>query len=341
MCYQGLTGAAPADKPGILPFWLSTGRVRSNAVAARPAETQNHSWRPAIRGYRGNCLLRRQGDLRWGLPMPSHPDAWVYGDYVPDPATRDLVGLKANWLVRRMVSRRPGLRVLDYGCGEGKHLRLIRTFAPDASLVGVDIRPMRTEADFEFCKLQPGQSLPFAAGSFDTVISCDVLEHVASIERSLDDIHRVLRPEGAFIGFVPLEGAFSPHFFLRMFNTNLYKDTKDHVRSLTKRKMRRLLADRFRLVRFEYSYHLFGATMDAAFFASFKLPRLGPKVEEFWRGTENPFYRQSDAHRRPSIVARLAMLGNRLAYYESTICRNVSFGGFGLHFHVEKSARSS
>lgn len=269
--------------------------------------------------------------------MHSNPDAWVYGDNAPDPAARDLIGLKAKWLVRRIV-RRPQLRLLDYGCGEGKHLRLIRTFAPDASLVGVDIRPVRTAAEFEFHRLQPAQPLPFADDSFDVVVSCDVLEHVASIEFALDDVRRVLRPGGAFIGFVPLEGAFSPHFFFRIFNPNLYKETKDHVRSLTKLEIKRLLALRFRTRRFEYSYHPFGATMDAVFFASFKLPRIGAAIEEFWRGTENPLYRLPDAHTRPSMLARLTTLANRLAYYESTIFRNVSFAGFGLHFDVEKPA---
>jgi SAM-dependent methyltransferase len=265
----------------------------------------------------------------------SEPRAWIYGDHVPDPTRRDLVGLKANWIIRRIAAQ-PRTRVLDYGCGEGKHLRLIRQFDPDATRVGVDIRPMHTKADFEFHQLEPAGSLPFTDSSFDVIISCDVLEHVASIEHSLDEIRRVLRPGGAFIGFVPLEGGLSPHSFFRIFSPDLYRDTKDHVRYLTNREMRGLLSARFRIIRLEYSYHLFGACMDAAFFASFKFPGIGWKIADFWRGMANPFYHQSREHPRPSIFGRVMMFGNTLAYYESAIFRNVSVGACGLHFHVEK-----
>lgn len=267
--------------------------------------------------------------------MNLHPDSWVYGDAIPNPKKHDLIGLKANWIIRCFPQRR-GLRVLDYGCGEGKHLALIRQFRPDATLVGVDIREMRANRhSVEFHILGAQGSLDFADASFDVVISCDVLEHVESVEHSLDEIRRVLRPGGAFIGFIPLEGGFGPHALFRLFYNDLYKDTKDHIRSLTKREMLDLLAARFRIVQREYSYHLFGGFMDAAFFASFKLPGIGPKMEEFWRGSENPFYRRSDERSQRSILWAFTMFANVLAYYESTIFRNISIGACGLHFHVE------
>ena len=264
--------------------------------------------------------------------MSSAADNWIYGDSAPDLDGRDLVGLKAKWILRRLAGRVCG-RVLDYGCGEGKHLRMI---SPDAERVGVDIRAMRTEADFEFRQLPPTGSLPFADDSFDVVLSCDVLEHVASIEHSLDEIRRVLRPGGAFIGFVPLEGGLAPHSLIRAFSPNIYVETKDHVRYLTRRQMIDLLCARFCIRHIEHSYHLFGAFMDAAFFASFKLPVLGSKIESFWRGMDNPFYRRAQASQSPTMLGRVVGLANRLAYYESAILRNVSIGACGLHFDVEK-----
>jgi SAM-dependent methyltransferase len=266
--------------------------------------------------------------------MTSNPDSWIYGNYA-DPTRRDFVGLKASWIARRLAVR-PGLRVLDYGCGEGKHLSLVRQIAADAALVGVDIRPLHHKPDFEFHRLQPQEPLGFADNSFDVVISCDVLEHVDSIGRSLDEIRRVLRPRGAFIGFVPLEGGLSPYSLFRLFNPDIYRDTKDHNRYFTNREMRGLLAAHFRIVRLEYSYHLIGSLFDAAFFASFKLPIIGNKIERFWHGTDNPLYRQPEEHCKPSLFGRLAMLGNKVAYYESTILRNVSISACGLHFHLDK-----
>lgn len=43
--------------------------------------------------------------------------------------------------------------------------------------------------------------LPFANESFDVVVSCGVLEHVVFINRSLEEIHRVLKNNGRFFIF--------------------------------------------------------------------------------------------------------------------------------------------
>jgi tRNA G46 methylase TrmB len=79
--------------------------------------------------------------------MTTSPDAWVYGDFAPDPARRDLVGLKARWLLEQLPAIDAPL-VLDYGTGEGKHLHLVRKVKPQARLVGVDIRKPHTAVDF-------------------------------------------------------------------------------------------------------------------------------------------------------------------------------------------------
>lgn len=263
------------------------------------------------------------------------PNSWIYGDH-SNPKRRDLIGLKAAWIVRRLSVRR-GLSVLDYGCGEGKHLRLIKQVAPDAALVGVDIRHLHSTPEFEFHRLSPLEPLPFADKSFDVVISCDVLEHVDSIDYSLDEIYRVLRPQGAFIGFVPLEGGLKPHSFFRLINSDLYRDTKDHEQYLTNGEMRGLLAARFEILRLEYSSHFLGGTMDAVFFASFKLPHVGAKIEKFWRGSDNDFYRWSERDSKHSLLGWLLKLGNTIAYFELTLLRNVSTSACGLHFHVVKA----
>jgi ubiquinone/menaquinone biosynthesis C-methylase UbiE len=256
---------------------------------------------------------------------------------MPDHTSRDLIGLKANWIVQRIAKCVPR-RVLDYGCGEGKYLQLIKSIQPDATCVGVDVQqPMHSEEDFKFYRIDSTGLVPFADCSFDVVISCDVLEHVQSIENSLNEIQRVLRPGGAFVGFVPLEGGFSPYTLFRLLSPNLYRDTKDHVRNLTKREMLGYLSARFRILQLAYSFHPLGACMDATFFASFKLPVVGKEIESFWRGPQNTVYHKSD-HQQRSSIAKLVEFCDRLAYYESSILRNISIGACGLHFHVEKAA---
>jgi len=266
--------------------------------------------------------------------LSSNPDSWVYGDVAPDPGTRDLIGLKTRWIVEQLP--REASSVLDYGSGEGKYLQLIHKIRPQARRVGVDVRDVHRAVDFEFHLVAPDAPLPFDADAFDAVISCDVLEHVDGIERSLDEIRRVLRPGGSFIGFVPMEGGPGAHGFFRLLDKDIYRDTKDHNHAYTHRQLRSWFGSRFRIVRLAYSYHVLGGTLDALFFASFKAPGIGRRMEEFWRGQENPFYRGSSSAGRPSLVSRLAKFANRLAYHESRLLQNVAWSASGLHFHVQK-----
>ena len=261
------------------------------------------------------------------------PDEWVYGDYAPDPDSKDLVGLKAHWILSCLPSSLSPV-VLDFGVGEGKHLHLVRKVRPQARLVGVDVREIHSAVDFEFHRVAPDTPLPFADESFDIVISCDVLEHVRNIQHSLDEICRVLRHGGSFIGFVPMEGGIGPHSFFRLIDPNIFRDTKDHNHAYRRSELRSWLSSRFKIVKLSYSYHFVGSTLDALFFASFKIPGIGTKVENFWRGQENLFYRECATVSKPSMIGKFALLANRTAYWESRLLGNFPFGCIGLHFHV-------
>jgi SAM-dependent methyltransferase len=268
--------------------------------------------------------------------MSTEPDSWQYGDFAPDPASRDLPGLKARWLVEQLPTAAAPV-VLDYGSGEGKHLHLIRSVKPQARLIGVDIRAPHAPVDFEFHQVASDAPLPFGANTFDLVVSFDVLEHVESLERSVAEIHRVLRPGGSFVGFIPAEGGAGAHGLFRLFDSGIYRDTKDHRHAYTRRELLDRFRSQFQVVRLAYSYHLLGATLDAAFFASFKLPILGPKIEAFWRGQENDVYRtRAAASSRRSLLSRCVQLANRAAYLESKLLKNVPLAAKGLHFHLAK-----
>lgn len=101
-------------------------------------------------------------------------------------------------------SSRLGPRVLDLGCGRGILLdRLATSYRTQG--FGVDVsratlRQLRSKS------LHPhqvvcseGEHLPFPGGSFDAVLSLDVLEHVQIPERVLAEMLRVLRPEGVIL----------------------------------------------------------------------------------------------------------------------------------------------
>jgi SAM-dependent methyltransferase len=98
--------------------------------------------------------------------------------------------------------RRPGLRLLDAGCGTGGFLRFALDYGSLGGASGVDVsataveyaRRRVPEADL---RVAPLVELPFE-GKFDLVVTNDVLQHIpeAEVTRSLEELRRMLEPDG-------------------------------------------------------------------------------------------------------------------------------------------------
>lgn len=107
-------------------------------------------------------------------------------------------------LARDLARRRPG-RLLDWGCGWGQVTALLLKEGVDAvafdyaaDLEAPTTRPLERFPEIEAHLSPHPVELPFEDRSFDTVLSCGVLEHVEDPDASLDEIRRVLRPRGTF-----------------------------------------------------------------------------------------------------------------------------------------------
>lgn len=106
---------------------------------------------------------------------------------------------------------RPGATVLDYGCGDGTLVQLLRDAGFDA--YGVDIRwPAADYGPREASELgrggflrfyEEGGRLPFDDDAFDLVLSDQVFEHVVPFEQSVREIERVCRPGGRMYHHFP------------------------------------------------------------------------------------------------------------------------------------------
>lgn len=103
---------------------------------------------------------------------------------------------------------------LDFGCNEGVFLdHLARR--TQRRLIGVDVsRPAiaagRTKRpDVELVHLAGSGSLPFPDGYFGSISLLDVIEHIADQKRILDELFRVLAPDGVLIVTVPGRYVFS------------------------------------------------------------------------------------------------------------------------------------
>jgi len=101
---------------------------------------------------------------------------------------------------------RPGMRLLDLGCGPGTiTLGLAQLVAPGEA-VGVDLGPAvieraRAEAAARGVpgvrfEVASAYALPFPAASFDAAFASAVLEHLADPAAALAEVRRVLRPGG-------------------------------------------------------------------------------------------------------------------------------------------------
>jgi SAM-dependent methyltransferase len=98
-------------------------------------------------------------------------------------------------------------RILDLGTGEGQ---LARRLVGEGSgsapklVVGVDpsagqLANAATAGGGPSYVRGRGESLPFAAASFDAVLCCLVIEHADDPDAVLADVARVLRPAGRFL----------------------------------------------------------------------------------------------------------------------------------------------
>ena len=126
---------------------------------------------------------------------------------------------------RKHFPMRPGEKLLDLGCGEGRHV-IAACMLDGIDAIGVDLsvedlgtaRARRAEfaVFFGVVVLCEGTApalfavlagdalrLPFEEETFDAVICSEVLEHIPDYRAALREIHRVLKPDGRLCASVP------------------------------------------------------------------------------------------------------------------------------------------
>lgn len=163
----------------------------------------------------------------------------------------------------------PGDRILDIGCGEGRHLYSCYRDT-ETNVVGMDTdrSSLRTFRDWftemPFPHRTPKRSwgilqgsafrLPFRHHSFDVVICAEVLEHLRDYRSALNEMHRVLKPGGRLAISVPRFFAEWVCWVLSD-EEDFPSNSGGHVRIFRREELRRRIERRGFKLEIDYSVH--------------------------------------------------------------------------------------
>src|SRR4051812_20753171 len=118
-----------------------------------------------------------------------------------------------NYAFCANVAARHGGRILDFGCGRGEIVKLLKArgvqaFGCDTFYEGGSYRDVVEPwlISSGAIKEMDGDRIPFQDGFFDVVVNNQVMEHVPQIEPVLEEIRRVLKPGGVLLSLFPHAG---------------------------------------------------------------------------------------------------------------------------------------
>jgi len=144
---------------------------------------------------------------------------------------------------------RAGDRLLDLGCGGGRHAfeaarRGARVVAMDTDRAELDRVAAVFAAMAEAGEIPDGASgialagdatrIPFPDGSFDAVIAAEVLEHLPADQAAMNEIARILRPGGTAAVTVP---AWLPERICWRLSEEYHGNEGGHIRIFTRREL--------------------------------------------------------------------------------------------------------
>ncbi len=131
--------------------------------------------------------------------------------------------------------------ICDVGCGAGQWLGLMRAAHPDAVLHGFEIDPETASRAANFCggDVRHGDFLNngWSSSSFDFITFWDVLEHVDNPKSVMQEVTRLLKPNGFLVVVSPnfdciYSKVFKQFWWALLFHEHLYHFSRETLSKL-------------------------------------------------------------------------------------------------------------
>ncbi len=134
-------------------------------------------------------------------------DRWYRAHDDPVALLRAEAAWRNPWIAHRIHEfysyRSPQIQILDVGCGAGFLSNYLakenfQVTALDLSASSLEVARRRDSTGTVRYVLADAYDIPFDEGKFDVVTSTDFLEHVTDPRRVIQEISRVIKPNGFF-----------------------------------------------------------------------------------------------------------------------------------------------
>ncbi len=186
---------------GFGPSWFvraarGAWRKRRQRVVCRQLEKQRKAIEQILKSEQAASPFSDLRDFHAIQDLfPERPVTYLYDEY----SAWDRACQRVQTMLRRFEGlRNGGKRLLELGAGDAMTGVLFQTYGHAMNLVDMcDWRdPRALGVPLSICDATGG--LPFPDEHFDLVYSFNTLEHVLDVARALEEVCRVLRPNGMF-----------------------------------------------------------------------------------------------------------------------------------------------
>ncbi|MBA7608040.1 Ubiquinone biosynthesis O-methyltransferase [subsurface metagenome] len=160
-----------------------------------------------------------------------------------------------TWFPEGLLDKYAKGKILDIGCGIGKHLGSIKNFEKKCGIDSSELAVKRSKASCPDCHFVVGSAynLPYEDNFFDLVYSIDVIEHLEYPPKMLIEAKRVLKTSGILIIQTPNYPIKRIYDFINWLNPKkswrkTWRDDPTHFSKFSYFRLRNLLNKYFKII---------------------------------------------------------------------------------------------